>query len=910
MNTLSTSFLILRNVDFVAKYFPFFLQTSLRASFSLQISHPTDIAFFYNTLKKTKGMNTNTAFSAEEDSNSNNQRGNDIHTPRILDVLNQKDSVYGSEYRSAHIEYFQALLDGVSIKKENLVYTAFAPVKKWLFNDLSFVFTKRELKELKSLEVPHLFESEEGYESKIDLKIYGFKYYNLEFLILFSQEIVQYLESLFEMDIPFDHVIIIVSDQNTKIESLGNILIINDLEISRMSSSPNSLIYASLTISLFYARIYFGNIVSYVSPEEKFIVEGIRGTLALIFLQNSVNLDRELNHILNQRTKFEKMVKVDESKEQSSTEDQVSATMNHEESETQSIRSSQASLSSRAFKKAPQFLNESLLSNKSQDSATKNMETLEINQLLNMYLIELKYKLFEIEMSQYISPLYDSSVYQNKESLDAITYHNSLAKFKMFYVLKELAIKTNQFIKAFKTLIKTYSYEAITCQIFFDFLCENLSNQNLDEHELHDWFRDNFEKAGINKIFCEVIPMKKRPKKIESFTIYQQDICLLNRINPLCRRHTTDVLILNSDMQTTYHFDVLLMSTSENPFLELKSKSIPTVTILNASENGYFISSFTLDEQQTLLNNLRSINEIVRLKLFKQLCYEQAYLLYLDYASDLVFIENNYVFLEWVLKSCANMIESVFPSKNYKKLNSLIVEEAEKIKYIYFENMSKRIIEQRNQRDSLIVDLLAIYLPHFMCSDFKKARGILGMFKPLCSPDSQQLAEQIINNLLFRYFVFDNVDIGDKKSLISFVVKTPELSSVVKEAPLIALCDKVCERIYTLGKNFVFDDIYKLILKYNRVTVSHEEYAFLLSNIKELCTARVDEALIVDVFPLNYITQNEAKIQELTKNLLQDLEEKGMFDYSTIIKEQYEKMNKVHANYTQAHQAILQPPAQ
>ena len=68
---------------------------------------------------------------------------------------------------------------------------------------------------------------------------------------------------------------------------------------------------------------------------------------------------------------------------------------------------------------------------------------MELNELLVMYLIELKYKIFEIELSQHAAPLYDPKLLLNKESLDVIGYHNTLAKFKMHYVLKELMIPTN-----------------------------------------------------------------------------------------------------------------------------------------------------------------------------------------------------------------------------------------------------------------------------------------------------------------------------------------------------------------------------------------------------------------------------------------------------------------------------------
>lgn len=55
MLNFKDSYLILRNVDFVAKYFPFFLQTSIRANFSLEMIHPKMAHFLFNTPCKTVG---------------------------------------------------------------------------------------------------------------------------------------------------------------------------------------------------------------------------------------------------------------------------------------------------------------------------------------------------------------------------------------------------------------------------------------------------------------------------------------------------------------------------------------------------------------------------------------------------------------------------------------------------------------------------------------------------------------------------------------------------------------------------------------------------------------------------------------------------------------------------------------
>ena len=58
MKALDSSYLILRNVDFVAKYFPFFLQTSIRSDFKLEISYPKNLHFVYNNMVRRKNSST------------------------------------------------------------------------------------------------------------------------------------------------------------------------------------------------------------------------------------------------------------------------------------------------------------------------------------------------------------------------------------------------------------------------------------------------------------------------------------------------------------------------------------------------------------------------------------------------------------------------------------------------------------------------------------------------------------------------------------------------------------------------------------------------------------------------------------------------------------------------------------
>lgn len=92
MNTLSQSFLILRNVDFIARYFPFFLQTSIRSCFSLEIAHPKEITFIYNSLHRKK-VAVEEMFSGNIES----------LTPRILDDLSLKSSNF-DDLKAVHLD--------------------------------------------------------------------------------------------------------------------------------------------------------------------------------------------------------------------------------------------------------------------------------------------------------------------------------------------------------------------------------------------------------------------------------------------------------------------------------------------------------------------------------------------------------------------------------------------------------------------------------------------------------------------------------------------------------------------------------------------------------------------------------------------------------------------------------------
>lgn len=62
MKNLVDSFLILRNVDFVAKYFPYFLQTSIRATFKVQICYPDNYNLVFNSTAQ-RSTSTGSAYA-------------------------------------------------------------------------------------------------------------------------------------------------------------------------------------------------------------------------------------------------------------------------------------------------------------------------------------------------------------------------------------------------------------------------------------------------------------------------------------------------------------------------------------------------------------------------------------------------------------------------------------------------------------------------------------------------------------------------------------------------------------------------------------------------------------------------------------------------------------------------------
>jgi hypothetical protein len=97
VKTMQESYLILRNVDFVAKYFPFFLQTSLRSTFKLEINHSKNLNFIFNNLSKRR-------HSVSPEEKEVERMLNEQMSPRVLDTLSFNNSSAITELRNTQIE--------------------------------------------------------------------------------------------------------------------------------------------------------------------------------------------------------------------------------------------------------------------------------------------------------------------------------------------------------------------------------------------------------------------------------------------------------------------------------------------------------------------------------------------------------------------------------------------------------------------------------------------------------------------------------------------------------------------------------------------------------------------------------------------------------------------------------------
>lgn len=159
------------------------------------------------------------------------------------------------------------MIDGeVDVDPEAFHVRKFGSLKKWLFNDIALIFAARKMNVLEDIKITRELNGVDNDSAReISFKVYGFEEWDTGYLTQISTEIIKYLESMFNTKIPFEQVVFLVSDKKTKIESLGNILTLNDLEFAKIGHNPNSLIYISLTVALFFARIYFGNLVTYIS---------------------------------------------------------------------------------------------------------------------------------------------------------------------------------------------------------------------------------------------------------------------------------------------------------------------------------------------------------------------------------------------------------------------------------------------------------------------------------------------------------------------------------------------------------------------------------------------------------------------------------------------------------------------
>ena len=900
MNTMRDSFLILRNSDFVARYFPCFLQATILYNFKLEICRPKKLYFIYNNLSKSDRTSSDLSVT--------------LHTRKSKDETGEISFESTGMRRELKFNSFNPefteLIEGMQLNTESFVQQQYGELKGWPFTDLAFVLANRPLVELGQSKLNHYKKDPSEPDSDpINLQIFGFKEeHSLDFGVEFSSEIINYLESILETKVPFRHVIFLMSDQNTKIESIGNILVLNSLEVSRVEVSPTSLIYFSLTLSLFFARSFFGNLISYETPNEKFIVEGIRGTVALLYLQASKLLNSRLGAFHDRKVEIRDgengnpLNAAEEEHFERILEDPRADEAIEEDFRRQDITAG--------------FLNDSLLSNRSFEGHA-DFEAKSINELLFLYLVKLKYELFKIELGASVLPLCNLTRDSSVKTIDSISYHNLLAKFKMYFLLKELKIPSNKFIKAFQVLCKSYKYQTISSKIVIEFIQVNLPRSFKEGGRntfINDWFRENFEKAGVNIVSATVTNKKNSKTKIGSFEIQQTDPCPSNSGNPIYRKHFTDVVLYGSDYQVLHHIDLEVEDCERFPVEELHGKMLPTFIDLNYSEIGYFKPNFANDRLESLLTRLIQGDPVedskLKFKLFMHLMFERKILEFLDSAFSIIDNEPNYILLEFVLKNAAELCESFFPTKCYKMQDMRLVHEADMIKenYLakglerllaYTEDMDNKIGEQKNLR--LIIE----YLPHFSHYNFKKARQTLEEIAKKAKVLPNDLFEQLVVSLLDRYFAFYNVELKEKFCLIDHAVSLSEFSAFLRQDALKSRCETIDRRMYSTEEGAHYDEVRRLILRYNRVAATNEDFLAMKNDLEDLCTARVDEAMIVEVFPLNdFITENNS-IRRYTKELIDELQRKGMFDYITIIKEQFENLNSLSELKDQIYSEIL-----
>lgn len=898
MNTMRDSFLILRNSDFVAKYFPCFLQTTILFNFKLEICRPKKLYFIYNNLSKADRSPIERL--AQEHARKSRDETGEIS----FESSGFKNDLKFNSFNTA----FSQLIQGVHLSTESFVQHQYGELKFWPVIDLAFVLANRPLVELGQSKLKHYKRDPSELDADpINLQVFGFQEeYNLDFGISFSAEIVNYLESILETKVPFRHVIFLISDQNTKIESIGNILVLNSIEASKVEQSPSSLIYFSLTLSLFFARSFFGHLISYETPNEKFIVEGIRGTVALLYLQASKQLNARLQafHQVNMEVLdgelLQKLGPNGEDHFQKVLEDEQSDQVIEEDFNRNNISAG--------------FLNESLLSNRSFEGQP-DFETKTINELLFLYLVKLKHELFRIELGNGVLPLSNLTIDSSMKTIDSISYHNLLAKFKLYFLLRELKIPSSKFVRAFNYLCKSYRYQTITSATVIDFIQRYLPQSlggGAKNIFIQDWFRENFEKAGVNIVSAAITPKKKAASKIGSFEIKQKDLCPSNSGNPIYRNHFTDVVLYDADFNPCYHFD-LKIRDSEQLIEEISGRLVPAFIDLNNSEIGYFKADIDLNSQDRILTALLQGTPIqdskLRFKVFMHLIFERRSLEFLDSAYSIIQDESNYILLEFVLKNAAELCEGLFPTKCYKQMHIELVQEVDTLKEQYLINSLERLYSYKEEQDDIGVQtnlrLIVEYLPHFSHYNFKKARQTLDDIATRAKGLPNDIFEGLVLALLDRYFAFYNVELKEKFCLIAHAASVPQYASFLKEATLRERCEQIEKRMYESDPEKHYDEIRRVILRYNRVAASNEDFLAIKNDLEDLCTARVDEAMIVDVFPLNnFITENNS-VRRYTKELIEELQRKGMFDYVTIIKEQFENLLTYSELKDQVHAALI-----
>jgi hypothetical protein len=176
--TMRDSFLILRNNDFVAKYFPCFLQTTILFNFKLEICRPKKLCFIYNNLSKADRA------GSEQSPQDQQRRSKDETAEMSFESMGMRKDLKFNSFNGA----FSHLIQGVQLSTESFVQQQYGELKAWPLIDLAFVLANRPLVDLGQSRLRHYKKDPtEPDTDPVNLQIFGFQEeYSLDFGVEFS----------------------------------------------------------------------------------------------------------------------------------------------------------------------------------------------------------------------------------------------------------------------------------------------------------------------------------------------------------------------------------------------------------------------------------------------------------------------------------------------------------------------------------------------------------------------------------------------------------------------------------------------------------------------------------------------------------------------------------------------------